>query len=90
MADGTLSEDAKKTAIANVIEYANKQVDWANSFYTATIPQIPGLAASTVVGGGGADTVVGGGGADTVTGGGGADTVTGGIINDTITKKVGR
>lgn len=68
LADGTLSADAKKTAIANVIEYANRQVDWANTFYNATIPQIPGLAASTVVGGGGADTVVGGGGDDLMAG----------------------
>jgi hypothetical protein len=68
LADATLTPDAKKTAIANVIEYANKQVDWANAFYGATIPQIPGVNNSTVTGGGGNDTVAGGGGNDMMAG----------------------
>jgi len=80
LADGTLSADAKQTAIANVIEYANKQVDWANTFYTATIPQIPGV--STVVGGTGNDTVTGGGGVQMQTGPNGKKFPVGGGINE--------
>mgnify|MGYP003646027030 CR=1 FL=1 len=40
MADGTMAPDAKKAAITNLITYANAQVDWANKFYSATIPPI--------------------------------------------------
>jgi hypothetical protein len=40
MADGTMTADTKKAAITNLITYANAQVDWANKFYTATIPPI--------------------------------------------------
>jgi hypothetical protein len=40
MADGTMTPDAKKAAITNLITYANAQVDWANKFYSATIPPI--------------------------------------------------
>lgn len=40
MADGNMSADAKKAAITNLITYANAQVDWANKFYSATIPAI--------------------------------------------------
>jgi hypothetical protein len=71
LADGTLDQAAKQVALQNVIDYANHQVDWANSFYTATIPQLSGV--STVTGGGGTDTVTAGGGTDTVTGGGAVD-----------------
>ena len=92
LADGTLDQAAKQVAIQNVIDYANHQVDWANTFYGATIPQLSGVSA--VTGGGGNDTVAGGGGADTVIGGGGVDTVTGGVDVDgnpiAINKKTGR
>ncbi len=40
MADGTMTADAKKAAITNLITYANAQVDWANKFYSAAIPPI--------------------------------------------------
>lgn len=40
MSDGTMTADAKKAAITNLITYANAQVDWANKFYTAAIPPI--------------------------------------------------
>ena len=39
-ADGTLTPDAKKGAIANLITYANSQISWANTFYKSTIPEI--------------------------------------------------
>jgi hypothetical protein len=40
MADGTMTADTKKAAITNLIAYANAQVDWANKFYSASIPPI--------------------------------------------------
>jgi hypothetical protein len=40
MADGAMNAEAKKGAIANLIKYANAQVDWANKFYSAAIPAI--------------------------------------------------
>jgi hypothetical protein len=40
MADGNMNADAKKAAVANLITYANAQVDWANKFYSAAIPPI--------------------------------------------------
>jgi hypothetical protein len=40
MADGVLTADAKKTAITNLISYANSQITWANKFYSATIPPL--------------------------------------------------
>ena len=39
-ADGTLTPDAKKGAIANLITYANSQISWANTFYKSAIPEI--------------------------------------------------
>jgi hypothetical protein len=35
-----MNADAKKAAVANLITYANAQVDWANKFYSAAIPPI--------------------------------------------------
>lgn len=40
MADGNLTADAKKAAIANIVNYANAQISWAQKFYGATIPAI--------------------------------------------------
>jgi hypothetical protein len=40
MADGNMDAATKKAAIANLITYANAQVDWANKFYKAAIPPI--------------------------------------------------
>lgn len=40
LADGNLNADAKKAAIANVMNYANSQIAWAERFYNTTIPRI--------------------------------------------------
>jgi len=40
MADGNMTADAKKGAIANLVTYANSQIAWAEKFYGTTIPQI--------------------------------------------------
>lgn len=40
MADGNLTADAKKAAIANLVSYANAQIGWAEKFYGTTIPAI--------------------------------------------------
>lgn len=40
LADGNLNADAKRAAIANVMNYANSQVAWAERFYNTTIPRI--------------------------------------------------
>lgn len=40
MADGNLNADQKKTAINNVVTYANSQIDWAKKFYGTEIPKI--------------------------------------------------
>jgi hypothetical protein len=40
MADGVMTADTKKAAIANLVTYANSQIAWAEKFYGTTIPQI--------------------------------------------------
>lgn len=40
IADGTLSADAKKGAINNLVTYANSQIAWGAKFYGTTIPPI--------------------------------------------------
>ena len=40
MADGNLNADQKKTAINNVVTYANSQIEWAKKFYGTEIPKI--------------------------------------------------
>ena len=40
MADGNMTADAKKAAIANLVTYANSQISWAEKFYGTTINQI--------------------------------------------------
>lgn len=40
LSDGNLSPDAKKAAIANLVQYANSQISWAERFYGTAIPRI--------------------------------------------------
>jgi len=40
LADGNMSADAKKGAIANLVSYANAQISWAEKFYGTTIPAV--------------------------------------------------
>jgi hypothetical protein len=40
LADGNLTADAKKTAINNLVGYANSQITWASKFYGTTIPAL--------------------------------------------------
>jgi hypothetical protein len=40
MADGNLTADAKKAAVANIVNYANAQISWAEKFYGTTVPPI--------------------------------------------------
>lgn len=40
LADGNMNADAKKGAIANLVNYANAQISWAEKFYGTTIPRV--------------------------------------------------
>jgi hypothetical protein len=40
MSDPTMSPEAKKTAISNLVKYANAQISWAEKFYNTAIPKL--------------------------------------------------
>jgi hypothetical protein len=40
MADATMSAEAKRTSVQNLVNYANAQISWAEKFYSTSIPAL--------------------------------------------------